>query len=354
MSQGQAPISADAEQDSRVKVSAAHRAQLIAIYEFVQAQNLGCTNPLIFSHCGVSRRTGYRILSDAGYGGVPVPRRQSKQQAAIDATQPTIDFETLFRLRLWKEAGGLPIYAATWKHLAVRAGLLGERKVSWRALKDKVAAFEYDRHDRQRSKVVDPDARLVRCNQARARKIWVHDDWKKVRFSGVGIFGRGEGVLNFHCWAQVGWDCKSDLVFLNVQGTEGRSVGPQVYIKEVLEPHVLPLIAPDYILHEDDDSGHDAASDSVVERWKMEHGLQYYISSSESPDLSILKNCWRPIHHFVDRNEECDEITLRQRILEAWNEVSQRWINEMVLTMPQRVDDVLDSGGQRTKWISIP
>ena len=354
MSHEQAPPPPDVEHDSRIRVSAAHKAQLIAIYEFVKAQHLGCTNTSIFRHCGVSRRTGYRILSDAGYGGVPVPRRQSKQQSTPHELHPPIDLDTLYRLRLWKEAGGLQSYAATWKQLAVRSGLVGERKMSWRALKDEVATFEYEKRELHRSKMINPDVRPTRCNLARARKIWSEDDWKKIRFSGVGVFGRAEGHSRFYCWAQVGWDFKSELVFLNMEGADDGGVRPEVYIHGVLEPHVLPFISPDYILQEEDDMGHDAAPGSAVEQWKMAHDLQYYISSSQLPDLSVLRNCWRPVHHFIDRDEPYDEITLQQRILEAWSEVSQRWINEMVLTMPQRVDDVLDSGGKMTKWASVP
>ena len=354
MSLEQAPLPADADHDSRVKVSPAHKAQLIAIYEFVKAQRLGCTNTTIFRHCGVSRRTGYRILSDAGYGQVPIPRRQSKPKSGSQEPELAIDLETLYHLRLWKDAGGLPNYAATWKQLAVRAGLLGERQVSWRSLKDQLATFEYERRGQQRNKIIDPDVRPTRCNLARPRKVWTQEDWKKIRFSGVGVFGQGEGSPAFHCWAQVGWECKSDLVFLNMAGNEQGAISPEMYIHGILEPHVMPFISPGYILQEEGDMGLDASPGSAVEQWKVAHGLQYYISPPELPELSILRNCWQPVYHFITRDELCDDLTLQQRVLEAWSEVSQGWINEMVLSMPQRVDDVLDSGGKMTKWTLLP
>ena len=344
----------DVEHDSRVKVSAAHKAQLIAIYEFVKAQNLGCTNTSIFRHCGVARRTGYRILGDAGYGGVPVPRRQSKQQVNADEALATLDDETLYRLRLWKEAGGLPSYAATWKQLALRSGFKGDRHLSWRVLKEQVATFEYEKPDQYRIKIINPDVRLARCTQARSRKLWTVQDWKKIRFSGVNVFGRLEEMPVFHCWAQVGWDFKSPLVFLNMAGLNDGKVGSEMYIHGILEPHVLPFISSDYILQEEDDVGHDATPGGVLEHWKVAHGLQFYISSSDVPELSVLKNCWRPMHHFIDREEPWDQNVLQCRLLEAWDEVSQRWINEMVLSMPQRVEEILDGGGKMTKWTSLP
>ena len=51
-------------------------------------------------------------------------------------------------------------------------------------------------------------------------------------------------------------------------------------------------------------------------------------------------------HDFRPRSQE----ELRQKILEAWNEITPEYTRYLVLSMPRRLQAVIDSNGAMTKY----
>ena len=112
------------------------------------------------------------------------------------------------------------------------------------------------------------------------------EDWHRVRFSDEVHFGHGpEGQLwiirqpgtryrwdciqhrdpppektrkQMHCWAAVGFNFKSDIIFYDVPGNSNGKMTHQVYIDSILEPVVKPWLDrdDDFVLKENVDSGH--------------------------------------------------------------------------------------------------
>jgi hypothetical protein len=76
-------------------------------------------------------------------------------------------------------------------------------------------------------------------------------------------------------------------------GNENGKITQKAYIKQILEPHVLPLLKenPDLVLFKDRDSGHGLGKSNPVRDWKDKHGLKHYFNVAGSPDLNIIKNC---------------------------------------------------------------
>ena len=175
------------------------------------------------------------------------------------------------------------------------------------------------------------------------RNIWTLDDWKKVRFSDEVHFGRGPqrklriirkpGELTcedciheqgepeekdkkqkwYHCWAAVGWNFKSELVFYEVPGNTNGKMSQRVYIDSILEPVVKPWleVGEDFVLEEDGDSGHGSGKSNIVRDWENEHNLKYYFNCAHSPNLSPIKNCWQVPKQTVGRQPHWDdEITI--------------------------------------------
>ena len=60
------------------------------------------------------------------------------------------------------------------------------------------------------------------------------------------------------CWAAVGFNFKSDIIFYDVPGNRDGKMTHQVYIDSILEPVVKPWPDrdDDFVLEEDGDSGH--------------------------------------------------------------------------------------------------
>lgn len=97
-------------------------------------------------------------------------------------------------------------------------------------------------------------------------------------------------------------------------------------------------------------SGHGTGNDSIAKKWKEELGLRTYFNFPHSPDLSIIENCWQITKQVVGRQEHWTDEETIGAIKAGWDRVSQEYINKQVLTMMERMDDVLDREGKMTKW----
>ena len=202
------------------------------------------------------------------------------------------------------------------------------------------------------------------------------EDWDRVRFSDEVHFGWGpqhhlriirkpgqrycvnciqysdapkpKDEKRFHCWAAVGYDFKSDLTFYEVPGNTNGKMSLQVYINQILEPVVKPwlLEKQDFVLEEDGDSGHGKAKNrNIVRQWKEENNLEYFFNCASSPDLSPIENCWQPPKQHLKKFPHWDDRTTKELIVEGWDLVSHRFINEKCRSMPQRLRDVILSEG---------
>ena len=154
----------------------------------------------------------------------------------------------------------------------------------------------------------------------------------------------------YHCWAKVGWNYKSDLYFYEVPGNNNGKMSQRVYIDSILEPVIKPCleVGEQFVLEEDGDSGHGSANNNnIVRKWKEEHGLKYYFNADKSPDLSVIENCWQPVKQWLSKSDHWDDNSTIEAIQTDWRDhVSQEFINSLVLSMPQRLEDVLDGDGR--------
>jgi hypothetical protein len=159
-----------------------------------------------------------------------------------------------------------------------------------------------------------------------------------------------------HSWAAIGYNFKSELNFHTTKSRNGK-MSLQVYRDQILEPIVKPWLkrGDDFVLKEDNDSGHgrgDSKKMNIVKAWKRKHNLKCYFNCAGSPDLAPtgIENCWRPPKRFLQRFPHWDEFETRDLAVEGWGKVTQKFINEQVDSMPQRLQDCIDLEGQMTGW----
>lgn len=155
-----------------------------------------------------------------------------------------------------------------------------------------------------------------------------------------------------HCWAAVGYNFKSDIYFYEVPSNTNGKMTHDVYITSILDPIVKPWLdeKDNFVLKEDDDSGHGTGKRNKVKTWKEKHGLKIYFNCPQSPDLSVIENCWQPAKQHVRKFPHWDDSSLRELIIEGWGRVSQEFINERVFQMPQRLQAVIDGHGAMTGY----
>ena len=207
------------------------------------------------------------------------------------------------------------------------------------------------------------------------------EDWKRVRFSDEVHFGLGPkerlhvirkpgeryckacmdirlppdqcDSKKVHAWGAVGYGFKSDLVFYEIPSNTNGKMTQSVYLNEILEPVIGKWLAEghNFVLEEDRDSGHGCGERSryknQVQLWKESHGLEHYFNASSAPDLSPIENCWQVPKSMVKRFASMEPDWIEELVSEAWYEsLKQETIDKWVLSMPERLQRVIDHDGQ--------
>ena len=130
----------------------------------------------------------------------------------------------------------------------------------------------------------------------------------------------------------------------------------KAYIEQILEVKVLKRIQRGdvFVLEQDGASGHGggptARKKIPVGIWLRNHHVDNYFNCHDSPGLTPIETCWQPPKSFQRKRPHWDKQTLRELLKEGWTHVTQSYINYLVSTMPQRLQDVKKLNGDRTSW----
>ena len=72
-----------------------------------------------------------------------------------------------------------------------------------------------------------------------------------------------------------------------------------------------------------------------------------------SPDLNPIETVWKYMKDWLDDHFSEDKVpydVLRARVKEAWDVIGEDKLNELIESMPQRCQDVIDAEGGHTRW----
>ncbi len=122
----------------------------------------------------------------------------------------------------------------------------------------------------------------------------------------------------------------------------------QVCIDQILKPVVKPwlLEKQDFVLEEDGDSWYDKAKNcNIVTNWEEENNIEYFFNCASFPDFSPIENCRQPLKQHLKKYPHSDGRTINQLIVEGWDLVSQRYINEKCRSIPKRLRAVNKAEG---------
>lgn len=194
-----------------------------------------------------------------------------------------------------------------------------------------------------------------------ARLKWAHDhinyDFSKVFFSDeTSIWLR----FNEKRWV----DCNEGVndydhvprhtIKLNVWGYISMNYGSKIYIftenltselyEQILIKHIKKLTDKnkDIVYQDDNDSKH--RSKRITE-FKKTNNINSLTWPSNSPDLNPIENIWgllkNQIKKHTIKNIKEFEIVVRS----CWNEISQETINNTILSMDKRIQEVIKNNG---------
>ena len=150
---------------------------------------------------------------------------------------------------------------------------------------------------------------------------------------------------------------------------EGGNMTMDTYIEQILKSHFVPALkklaaerggqilleedsdGAQILLEEDNDGAHGTRSaKNKVQAYKKKEGIETYANPPASPDLSIIETVWRILKQAVKKHK-CESIPQLQWAIEyEWDQIPQSKTNEYVMTMPDRISEVIRRRGLSTQY----
>ena len=120
-------------------------------------------------------------------------------------------------------------------------------------------------------------------------------------------------------------------------------------LNQVMIPSVDAVYGQDFIFQQDNAPIHKAR---IVQNYLEENQIRVLPWPSKSPDINPIENVWGEMtkfmykHNFQPRTRD----ELSQRIMEAWDTITQEYTRNLVLSMPRCLQALIDNNGATTKY----
>ena len=122
------------------------------------------------------------------------------------------------------------------------------------------------------------------------------------------------------------------------------------------QEHTCPIIislineVPGLVFVQDNAPGHAAGTTKQLLR---NSGVILIDWPAFSPDLNPIETLWNKMKDWLQIHYpeyKCSYEELRRRVQEAWDAIGEDLLEELVDTMPERCQDVINANGMYTKW----
>lgn len=215
--------------------------------------------------------------------------------------------------------------------------------------------------------------RVMRLRFAREHVNWTIDNWKRVLFSdetrvslnspdGRQRVWRRPGERFASCnispripffggsimfWGGICFEGRTDLVPIR-----GRSMNADFYVENILEEHVMPFapfVGDNFIFMQDNARPH-------VARQVMDY-LQFVNIEAmgwppRSPDMNPIEHLWDSLKRAVRRHipAPTNLRELEHVVLAEWQNIPQETIQNLIRSMPRRMEAVIRARGGPTRY----
>ncbi|KAL8359971.1 hypothetical protein RB598_008355 [Gaeumannomyces tritici] len=288
------------------ELSTPKKARVQAVCDFLDTEKRPYSHNAVFRWAGVSKRSGWRILSQAR---AVDPRTYHSLNPTTDTRgrKKLFSANDIRKMTSTLESHGFDGRTLRWADLPAAAGL--DIQASERTIQRAMQGAQFRRCLACHKSYVNPRLAERRCEYARhmLEKYPMPQDWYHVRWSDETHFGWGsEGriwvlrrpwerdcpdcvvedkqppekdLVRVHAWGAVGHNFKSPLVWYNSGNPNGKMT-LQTYRDQIFEPVVGSWLRDghNFVLEEDNDSGHGTGKSNIVRTWKKEAGLTSFFN----------------------------------------------------------------------------
>ncbi|KAL2136146.1 hypothetical protein VTI74DRAFT_5199 [Chaetomium olivicolor] len=289
--------------------------------EYLESRRIPHFKSDVFRFFGASYHSGWRALAE------PEEKSDRTFHSAFADTRgrkKKISDEELAVIKRFIDSNGFDGRTVPWAALLAAAGL--DIDVSADTVCRSVKDLNFRMCIACEKRYTSPRLKERRAEYSRVmlERYPNKEDWWHIRFSDECHFGWGPGgkiwvirrpwerqypdcllekptpeekdLRRVHCWAAVGYEFKSPLVWYDVPGNSNGKMTLQVYRDQILEPIVgewLRSGCQRFVLEEDNDLGHGTSKRNIVRTWKEDNGLESFFNCASSPDFIPIEKAWQ-------------------------------------------------------------
>jgi transposase len=119
-------------------------------------------------------------------------------------------------------------------------------------------------------------------------------------------------------------------------------------LKDNLKASVEKLgLEQSWIFQQDNDPKHTAI---IVKEWLLYNVPKQLHSPPQSPDLNPIEHIWDEVERKLRKYHISNKKTLKEALIKAWAEITPEITRNLVLSMPRRLQAVIDAEGGPTRY----
>lgn len=160
-------------------------------------------------------------------------------------------------------------------------------------------------------------------------------------------FGLGSCIF----WGGISMETKTELVIINCGG-QGGNLTAERYVTDIIEDHVVPyagFVGDGFVLMQDNARPRTAR---IVSDFLQEAGIRTLNWPANSPDLNLIEHLWDELKRRVHaRNPPpMNHRDLKQALYEEWETIPQETAANLIKSMRNRLQAVIQARGGNTRY----
>ncbi len=214
----------------------------------------------------------------------------------------------------------------------------------------------------------------ARFEWARERKDWTIEDWNRVIFSDESKINRFNSDGRSWCWFRdvnqledrnvkitfkhgggglMVWGCMTSQgvgYLCKIEGTMDQNLYKTILEEDLMKTMEFYDLDPkEVIFQHDNDPKHKSKS---VQEWLSNQEFDVLPWPAQSPDLNPIEHLWSEVKRKLNKfdNPPKGMLELWERIECTWNEITPQICQNLIASMPRRINDVIKAKGRWTKY----